>query len=291
MNSRMDKYVSNTAVKRRTMRNEKLYDEVQDMNIDYVNINVNNAVELMPDSTKNSTREDYHRQRELDKILPKNKETRKEIYQEQELEENRIYDINEILKLARNNKLFEDTEKKRLINTEYNILTKLDLKNIKNEQMKKEDLRNLIDSVYGSSDREKKKNYSSYDNDLFKDLLDDGNELKDELRLKEEFSKEILEKGNTNNTNISLDDVKTFIDQEILKEEKIKNLDNADTGASSDLEKEEEQETVVEDNVSEDDEYVFEVKEGKGLLIAIVVVSILILLVIGFFVYEYFFGF
>lgn len=290
MNSRMDKYVSNTAVKRRTMRNEKLYDEVQDMNIDYVNINVNNAVELMPDSTKNSTREDYHRQRELDRILPKNKETRKEIYQEQELEENRIYDINEILKLARNNKLFEDTEKKRLINTEYNILTKLDLKNIKNEQMKKEDLRNLIDSVYGSSDREKKKNYSSYDNDLFKDLLDDGNELKDELRLKEEFSKEILEKGNTNNTNISLDDVKTFIDQEILKEEKIKNLDNADTGASSDLEKEEEQETV-EDNVSEDDEYVFEVKEGKGLLIAIVVVSILILLVIGFFVYEYFFGF
>ena len=34
MNSRMDKYVTNTSVKRRTSKNEKLYDEVSDMNIE-----------------------------------------------------------------------------------------------------------------------------------------------------------------------------------------------------------------------------------------------------------------
>lgn len=284
MNSRMDKYVTNTSVKRRTSKNEKLYDEVSDMNIDYVNINVDNAVELMPDSNKSSTREDYHRQRELNKILPKNKESRREIYQEQELEEDRIYDINEILKLARTNKLFEDTEKKRLINTEYNILTKLDLKDIQNDQMKKEDLRNLIDSVYGPSKRENKNDYQRYDDDLFKDLLDDGNDLKDELRFKEELTKELVEK---NNTGISLDDVKTFIDQEIIKEENLQKtmLEEDNTDVEDDAPVKE----VVNDEKDED-EYVFEIKEGKGLLITIIIISILILLVIGFFVYEYFFG-
>ena len=34
-------------VKQRTKRNERLYSEVQNMNIDYVNIDVNNAIDLL----------------------------------------------------------------------------------------------------------------------------------------------------------------------------------------------------------------------------------------------------
>ena len=72
MNTRMDKYVSTEGAKTRTKRNENLYNEVLDMSIDYVNIDVNNAVELTPNHSNKTTRENYQKERELNKILPKN---------------------------------------------------------------------------------------------------------------------------------------------------------------------------------------------------------------------------
>ena len=283
MNSRMDKYVNNsTTIKKRTQKNEKLYDKVLDMSIDYVDIDVNNAIELNPNNTSKSTREDYQKQKELSKILPRNEKPEAYVKQEVEPKENRIYDINEILELARKNKLFEDSEKKRLINTEYNILTKLDIDNLDSEDMKKEDLKSLINDIYEKEKPVKVKKYSKKDEDaLLNDLFDDyepDNDLKEELRLQEELSKEILDK-NTKSESL-----------EIPKEEKPSKLldeivDEEDTKKAK---KKKEADKIVKEEMT--DEMIEEVKEGKGLLIAIIVVVILILLTGAFFVYEYFFG-
>ena len=198
MKARMEKYVT-APEKSRTSKNEKLYDEVQDMSIDYVNIDVNNALELNPSKNHRSSREDFQKQRELNKILPRNEEKQRIIDEEVEPKENRIYDINEILKLARENKLFEDKDKKRLINTEYNILTKLDIENLETEDMKKEDLKSLINDIYQKEEPVKQKSYSRKEeeallNDLFEDYHEEK-EVKEELELKEELSKEILDKN------------------------------------------------------------------------------------------------
>ncbi len=283
MNSRMDKYVNNsTTIKKRTQKNEKLYDKVLDMSIDYVDIDVNNAIELNPNNTSKSTREDYQKQKELSKILPRNEKPEAYVKQEVEPKENRIYDINEILELARKNKLFDDSEKKRLINTEYNILTKLDIDNLDSEDMKKEDLKSLINDIYEKEKPVKVKKYSKKDEDaLLNDLFDDyepDNDLKEELRLQEELSKEILDK---NTKSESLETPKEEKPSKLLDEI----VDEEDTKKAK---KKKETDKIVKEEMT--DEMIEEVKEGKGLLIAIIVVVILILLTGAFFVYEYFFG-
>ena len=284
MKARMDKYVSDDAntVKRRTQKNEKLYDEVLDMSIDYVNIDVNNAIELDPKNPIKSTREDYQKQRELSKILPRNEKHEKYVKEEVEPKENRIYDINEILRLAREDQLFEDNKKKRLINTEYNILTKLDIDNLESEDMKKEDLKSLINDIY---EKEKPKKYSRKDEEaLLNDLFDDyepDKDLKEELRLQEELSKEILDKKSLESPNLAKDEEPLKIRNKTFEEEIA--LED-----SKKAKKKEEADKIVHEE--RDEEMLDEVKEGKGLLIAIIVVVILILLTGAFFVYEYFFG-
>ena len=283
MKARMEKYNTNTTTKTRTNRNERLYDEVQDMNIDYVNIDVSNAIELNPNKNAKSSREDFQKQRELNKILPKNEERTKYIDQEVEAKEDRIYDINEILKLARQNKLFEDTEKKRLINTEYNILTKLDIHNLETEDMKKEDLRSLIDDIYAKEKPAKEKKYARKEEDrLLNDLFDDYDEKTEpveEIKLKEELSQEILDKTNEQIVDNYKDDYEEDKEEPKISEpEEIKE------------EKEIKKESHHEIEDTEMSEDYIEIKEGKGLLIAIIIVTILILLTGAFFVYEYFFG-
>lgn len=267
MKARMEKYdVTTPTVKRRTTRNEKLYNEIQDMNIDYVDINVDNAMDLS-NYDKSKTRESYQKQRELDRIMPSYKEKKREVFEDPIPEENRIYDIDEILKLARNNKLFEEKEKKRLINTEYNILTKLDLASIQNEDMNKENIRSLVDDVYEKEKPlTKPTTYSKKEEDrLLSELYDDdpvSKNDKEEIENKEEISssqEEIATK------------IEPIKDKETKKEEQVK------------------EEKKEENNDSMSNDFI-EPKEGKGLLIAIIVVIILILLTCAFFVYEYFFG-
>lgn len=271
MVSRMDKYTKDSAVKQRIVKNEKLYDQVTDMDIDYVDIDVNNAVELVSNLDNHSTREDYQKKREFDKILTKKEKAPREIVEEQVVEEDRIYDINEILRLARADKLFESSEKKRLINTEYNILTKLDLKDIQNEDMKKEDLRSLIDTVYGPSKREKFEEEHSDNDDLLSELMD-KEELINSINVKEEISKEETKEIETENDEEPEVDSKESDNSDNIEQPKEETADD---------EKEEKK---------EDDEYIFEVPEGNGLMIAIIIVSFLIMIVIGFFIYQYFYG-
>ena len=298
MKARMEKYDVDTSVKKRTTKNENLYSQISDMNIDYVDIDIDNAVELDPSKSGRTSREDFQKQRELNKILPRNSE--KEEYMQEHIEpkEDRVYDINEILSMARKNQLFEDSEKKRLINTEYNILTKLDVGQLENENMKKEDLKSLIEDIYEKEvpkkeDRAKKYSRSEEArllNDLFEDTI-----TKDTIKIQEDLSKAILDKEesitveelkaepikeeteevatqiNTQETN---ENTTTMYDFGIEKKSKKKNrTSEKDETKNQDLEEEYEEE-----------------EEGKLLIVFIIIVVILILATCGFFVYEYFFG-
>ena len=329
MKARMEKYTVDPTVKSRTSKNESLYSEVGNMNIDYVDIDVDNAVELNPTPSGRSSREDYQKQRELNKILPNAKEHNYDDNSYVEPKEDRVYDINEILSMARKNKLFEDEEKKRLINTEYNILTKLDVAKLDNEDMKKEDLKTLINDIYDKEAPKKEKKYKKYSRSeeakLLNDLFDDDEPEEKEIKLVEESSQDILDKEE--------DEQATTNQEEITKELKINeepeevvatqiitppegtitNIDankelapETDTttmydfGINKKSKKKKEKGKTVNmladidlEKVKKEGQKVeeeYEESEGKGLVVAIIIVVILILLACGFFVYEYFFG-
>lgn len=266
MKARMEKYTTSNEVKTRTNRNNKLYDEISNMNIDYVNIDVNNAIDMGMNS--GSKREDFQRKRELNKIMPVREEKKEIVTDEVVPKEDRIYDINEILTLARKNKLFEDENKKRLINTEYNILTKLDIQSLENEDMKKEDIRALIDDIY----EKEKKPHVDDGKDLFSDLIE-PRALKEEK--KEELVKEIKEEPK--------EEVVTYDEKEKeTSDEDEQDLENDKEEKKKEIKEKEEMATDMSDFIED--------KGSKGLMIAIVVVTILIILAIGFFAYEYFFG-
>ena len=259
----MEKYDSGNNTMTRTKKNKNLYNDLSDrLNIDYVDINVDNAIEFDSRKMNNNSREDYQKKKEFDYLL-NNRRSKK--YPEEstvKIEENKIYDINEILKLARQDKLFESEEKKRLLNTEYNILTKLDIESIENENIKKEDLKELINDIYKQEEPRKMKNYSRREEEeLFNDLIsNDGNDtVSQSLQLKEELSKEILDKTKKQESELSKE-----------KEEIATKINPA----------------TLEDF----DDKITEEKEGKGLTIAIIAITILILLVVGYFVIDYFFG-
>ena len=145
MGSRMEKYENNVPTSRMS-KNRSLYEEVDRIDVGYIDLKESNVLEIPTKDVnrKIKTREDYKRYRDLDGIINVPKEEKTSVLVKEK--EERIYDINEILKRAKE-ELHEEETKKRLLNTEYNILTKLDLENIekleKNE-LKEEDLKNTI---------------------------------------------------------------------------------------------------------------------------------------------------
>ena len=272
MNSRMDKYQQDdggVAIKERTRRNKHLYEEIQNMNIDYINIDVNDAKIITNENMNKRTRADYQKIRELERILPQEK---KEIIKvERPKKEERVYDINEILRLARNNKLFEDYNKKRLINTEYNILTKLDIDTIsEHEDMTKEGLKKLINKIYQNEENEKEKTLTKKlteneeEKDLLSDLMveekeDDVTLEQEEIVIDEEISKKILE--DSDNEEVELD---TTEENEVI--EKIKEQD---------------------DTIS-DEELIIEETKSKKMLVAVIIIVVLLLAVGAYLFIKYF---
>lgn len=288
MNSRMEKYQTgsnNVAVKERTAKNKRLYEEVQDMNIDYIDINVNDAIEIIPEKTLKKTRSDYQMRKEIEKIIPSEKKEFQE--PEKVKKEQRVYDINEILKLARNNKLFEDDQKKRLLNTEYNILTKLDIEKINDsEELTKESLKQLIDTIYQNEDNNTKKQDSTKNNfktnnqtsqqesqseDLLSDLIADE---KEEMIINEEISKKILDRPETTSLNTKEDTTTTELD--LTNKEKEKKSAKLKKAKNTDLELDEDENLLDED------------AKSKGMLIAIIIIVVLLLAAGGYLFFKYF---
>ena len=127
--------------------------------------------------------------------MPNEKKNRDYIDNTIENKEDRVYDINEILKLAKENKLFDsDSSKKRMINTEYNILTKLDLDEVTNKEYSKENLHELIDTIYEKEKTTKKKENILYEKEDLSSSDDLLNLKEDTVNLNEDISKDILDK-------------------------------------------------------------------------------------------------
>lgn len=320
MGSRMEKYDNVSNTRSRTTKNEKLYDKVGDIYINYDYIDVNNAVELDPSNDYKASRENYHKKREFDNIIPSGRRKMKDIDDTYIPNENKVYDINEILKAAREESDDSLNEaKKRLINTEYNILTKLDIKKLDKDNYRKEDLKSLIDDIYKKEAPKKIKEYKNRsENELLSDLMDnDDHTLSKELNLKEELSKNILEKNLDDGTVPITEEIKDLSeDMNEVEDEKINNkeipnsykkspdenemfiFDSLNTKKDEKKKKKRKKDADIEINnivkeeaMKEDGIDYDEIdKDGRGLLIAIIVVVILILLTILFFVYEYFFG-
>lgn len=279
MNSRMQRYTNEQPTNRRLDKNRRLYDKVQDMNIDYIDINVDNAIELNMNSTKPKTRQDYQLRKELDTIMPRRSDNYQTAIKEEQIpREEKVYDINEILKLARENKLFQDeSHKKRLINTEYNILTKLDIESLdKQEGYSKESLRKLIDEIYEKEKKPEvkpKRRTRSEEPDLFDDLKPTDFELKADISgkiLDKKEDREKLEKTLAKKLE-KTNKLYTKIDDKTLSEYKTKEINDDTINTNTD--------TL---DLTE------EFKTSKGLLVFVIILVIVLLAVGGYVFYKYF---
>lgn len=272
--SRMDRYET-SSVKERTEKNRKLYEMVTDIDVDYIDVNNATVIDNNWDNN-NLTRTEYQQRKEIDKLIKKEPESEK-IISVTEKNDDRIYDINEILKLARENKLFShDDDKKRLINTEYNILTKLDISKIEEKDASKENLRELIDTIYGNSKTETVKDTKK---EVPGGLLDD---LVEETVLSEETSKNILDKEISKTIILDKDDESST---KLLEVDNLKEKEEDNSLIKLDEDKKEEKELDDEDD---EDELDLELSKGRKALIFIIIVVVLILLAGAYLFYKYF---
>lgn len=295
--SRMDKYQSGTIVKERTVKNKNLYDNVPDVNIDYITLESGTLIN--PSDIKKNKRSDYQKMKELENILPKKEKETKDV-KEQVKKEDRVYDINEILKLAKESKLFQDDEKRRLINTEYNILTKLDIEKInQTKDLKKEDLKDLINEIYGNERKGKRKKKSrtlilEESSDLLEDLKESSYISVDNLN-KESKDLEIPLTNTIADSTLELE-IDAEISKKILDKEESKKP-KSDTVEIASLIKKEESENLNGNFLKDDfkdeeeeftDELLVEDKKSKVILVFVVILVLILMGITGYLVYYYF---
>ncbi|MBE6140891.1 MAG: hypothetical protein E7172_05105 [Firmicutes bacterium] len=174
MGSRMEKYENNVPTSRMS-KNRNLYEEIDRIDVGYIDLNDSNVLEIptRESDRKIKTREDYKRYRDLDGIINIPKEEKHSVLVKEKKE--RIYDINEILRRAKQ-ELKEEENKNRLLNTEYNILTKLDLaekEKLEKNELREEELKKIIEDAYP------KKEIVDDNKDFFEDLKEET--LKEEI--------------------------------------------------------------------------------------------------------------
>ena len=164
MRSRMDRYReldNDTERTSRSRRNQELYQNIG-TNAKYTNFtDVTNSNTTLIDRNRRdySTREAYQKQKDYTSFENKPK-VKKELddfnhlYQDHE---NRVYDINSILEMAKENRKDKDSmeEKRKLKNTNYNILASLNPEELEKYRKEKQnrnkpddnELRGLIDTI------------------------------------------------------------------------------------------------------------------------------------------------
>lgn len=269
MVTRMERYnnsLEDVKIAKRSDKNKDLYEKlkVADMNPEYIDINTTNVYEINSLNDVTKKRSSYQKLRSLDDVLEKER-TITPLEEKPLPKEERLYNIDEILKRAK--ETYKDEDKKRLLNTEYNILTKLDLDKVtSNQGFNKDHYKKMVDDLY--SEKEIKQ--------------DDGKELFADLM--EEDSK--IEK------------------QEIKEEEKIKEPDKEVVKENIESEKEEKKQEEVKEttgdfvtkievtkemkvNEDEEDEEEF-IEKRSPLLTIIIILVVLLLLAAGYLVVKHF---
>lgn len=231
MKSRMDRYRNSDSTNKeeysRSSRNQELYKNIGS-NQKYTNFTDVSKIDAysLNDAKKNyRTREGYKTIKEYTTVdkRPKAQKDLDEFNYLYQDHENRVYDINSVLEHAKENRKNRDEleEKRKLKNTNYNILASLNKEELEKYRKDKvernkpdeDDLRNLIDTITSKTlageisketgvdllsdlmatnimDRVDPKDYESDDNEK----EDISKEISEEKEDKIELSREILDK-------------------------------------------------------------------------------------------------
>lgn len=141
MGSRMDKYKKEDLIPTRSDKNQELYKQVYNAYDEFENLIVpSNAREIDPKDLKKeiTSRQDYRKQKELDSITnnTNNRIVRKEKIQEVQKKENEVYDINELLNKAVEEKKQPELVSNTFSNDDYLKKLKLDNRRTNIEQVK-----------------------------------------------------------------------------------------------------------------------------------------------------------
>lgn len=278
MVTRMERYnnsLEDVKITKRSDKNKDLYEKVKvtEMNPEYIDINTTNVYEIGSINDVTKRRSSYQKLRSLDDVLEKER-TITPLEEKPLPKEERLYNIDDILKKAK--ETYKDEEKKRLLNTEYNILTKLDLDKVtSNDGFSKDYYKKMVDDLY--SEKEIKQDDGK---ELFADLMEDENK---EIK-KEEIKPEEIK-------------------PEEIKEEKIKEPDKELVKENIESEKEEDKEEVKETtgdfvtkievtkemkvNEDEDDEEEF-IEKRSPLLTIIIILVVFLLLAAGYLLLKHF---
>ena len=273
MVTRMERYnnsLEDVKITKRSDKNKDLYEKVKvtEMNPEYIDINTTNVYEIGSINDVTKRRSSYQKLRSLDDVLEK------EItpLEEKPLpKEERLYNIDDILKKAK--ETYKDEEKKRLLNTEYNILTKLDLDKVtSNDGFNKDHYKKMVDDLY--SEKEIKQDDGK---ELFADLMEDENKEIKKEEIKPEVIKEKIKEPDKELVKENIESEKEE-DKEEVKET------TGDFVTKIEVTKEMK---VNEDEEDEEDEEEF-IEKRSPLLTIIIILVVLLLLAAGYLLLKHF---
>lgn len=242
MPTRMERYYrSNPEMNRRTSRNEDLYKQIYESaeysNIEGVtSIGSTNEIDITKLKEMLKNRENYQKEKEYRNIMKIEKPIEIPVIEE---EEERTYDIRDILNKAKNERTEDDNKDRSLKNTQYNILKNLNLKEGKQTypdlEKENQELKALINTITSTSmlnqlnDKElsldlfddlKSSDHTMTENYSMKSLLEEAKKTADN----EEEKTEIDQSFFTSSLGITEKDFQEYEDFKADKDKKRKNI-------------------------------------------------------------------
>ena len=306
MPSRMDRYRQEDELEteRRSRKNQELYENIG-KNTKYTNftdVTNANAFDIGDAKKKYQTREGYHKMKEYGEVIsePKVKRELDDFNYLYKDHENKIYDINSVIAEAKKNRVEKDAleEKRKLKNTNYNILASLnpeELEKYRKEKIERNrpdegELRDLIDTITSKTLAGELDQKTSVD--LLSDLMATSAIDRIEAPEKEEDIKDTAELETT------LEDIteeeKLSLSKEILDKDqidKVNKLKGTEKGSIMD-ESDTDFYTRSMDLSDKDFDFDDEFQEKKmpiAIKIILILLVIAVLAIAGYFVYKNFF--
>jgi len=201
--SRMDRYYKvEENSKRRTSQNQDLYQRIYEMgeysNIEGIaTINKSNEVDITKVKNMLKNREEYQRQKDLRFNTNKIETEKIETYEDEE--DDRVYDIRDILEKAKVNK--PENEEYKSLNINYQIIKELKEKNDKKDE---EELKEMIDTISNTSKLNKLSD-KELGLDMFDDLKSENNTTIADRESIRKILDEVKKEEKQENTNTNID--------------------------------------------------------------------------------------
>lgn len=186
MESRMDKYKSESNIPKRSDKNKGLYRQIYNAYDDFENLIVpSNVKEIDINGLKKeiSSRDEYRKIKDYSEIT-NNKVIRKEIVQEEQIQEQVVYDIKELLNQAVKDKKQQEEEISKISSDSY--LKKLHLDDTKTNL---ENIKEIYDDIRKETEDESEDllRTANLSLDILSDLKGDNDDTRIEAPIKDEF--------------------------------------------------------------------------------------------------------